>query len=171
MVAKRKRNEWMTYSCRCCAEGDLRFGDERHWTPSVGLASKAMYFSLSTLWFPFRFYCPAQMIAKIWFQIVTYANWYDCTPFLREKRTWFDARNSSTLFAFSRDLTSVTITGGLMKFVSTFSTLSVSLFSMASANCRAHLSVSPTFVSERTSRCSLLFNAFNNCSNFSSEIF
>lgn len=68
--------------------------------------------------------------------------------------TWLDALNSSMVWHLSRACTSLTITGGLIKLVSTFNTLRVLLFSIASASRRAVLSVRPTFVSERTSRCS-----------------
>lgn len=58
-----------------------------------------------------------------------------------------------------------------MKFVSTFNTLSVLVFSMAAANNKAVRSVKPTFVNDSTSKFSLSGIAFINCSSFSSEIF
>lgn len=42
---------------------------------------------------------------------------------------------------------------------------------MASANLSAVLSVSPTFVKLKASRCVLISNASNNWINFSSEMF
>lgn len=85
--------------------------------------------------------------------------------------TWLDALNSSMVWHLSRAWTSLTITGGLIKLVSTFNTLRVLLFSIASASRRAVLSVRPTFVSERTSRCSFWGSAAMSCSSFSSEMF
>lgn len=86
-------------------------------------------------------------------------------------QTWFEALNSSILFAFNNARTKTTITAGLRKFVSTFNTRKVLLFSMASAKDNAVRSVSPTLVSDKTSKCSFSGNASNSCSNFSSEIF
>lgn len=86
-------------------------------------------------------------------------------------QTWFEALNSSMLFAFNNALTNTTMTAGLMKFVSTFNTRKVLFFWMASANSNAVRSVSPTLVNDKTSKCSFSVNALNNCSNFSSEIF
>lgn len=86
-------------------------------------------------------------------------------------RTWLVALNSSTLFAFSNAFTNVTMTGGLMKLVSTFNTRKVLVFSIASANSNAVRSFRPTLVNDSTSKCSFSGSALNNCSNFSSEIF
>lgn len=58
-----------------------------------------------------------------------------------------------------------------MKFVSVFNTRSVEFFSTASANIKAVRSVNPTFVNDNASNFVLFFNAVNNCSNFSSEMF
>lgn len=85
--------------------------------------------------------------------------------------TWLVALNSSTLFAFSSAFTNVTMTGGLMKLVSTFNTRKVLVFSIASANNNAVRSFRPTLVNDNTSKCSFSGSALNNCSNFSSEIF
>lgn len=85
--------------------------------------------------------------------------------------TWLDALNSSTVFVLSSDLIRRTITAGLIKFVSTFTTRNVLFVSKASANFIAVRSVNPTLVSDITSKWVLLDNASNNVSNFSSEIF
>jgi len=95
--------------------------------------------------------------------------WHDHK--LKMLPTWFEARNSSTLIFCRRAFTKTTITGGLMKFVSTFNTRSVVFFSTASASINAVRSVSPTFVNESASNLLLFFNPAKSCSNLSSEIF
>lgn len=138
--------------------------DERYWTNEnmvfwfISKLNVVCRLSFVSWCFPFGFWTRHTLTLKL--------KWWK-----RKWQTWFEALNSSMLFAFNNARTNTTITDGLRKFVSTFNTRSVLFFSMASAKSSAVRSVSPTLVSDKTSKCSFSGNASNNCSNFSSEIF
>lgn len=165
-----------TYFYRYCVANGWRFGDGHHWIPNVNLTSAVMHSFPRAQWFPFRFYYPTPTISAKTEKKKRNINFpgerANCKYYLiHVSRTWLVALNSSTLFAFSNAFTSVTMTGGLMKLVSTFNTRKVLVFSIASANSNAVRSFRPTLVNDNTSKCSFSGSALNNCSNFSSEIF